>query len=77
MQINAGTVLGKMGFSQKRFCKKILQEHLVHFIASDAHDLQNRKPNLRECKKYVERKVGVEYANKIFIENPQLMLEEK
>lgn len=77
MQINAGTVLGKMGFLQKRFCKKILQERLVHFIASDAHDLQNRKPNLRECKKYVERKVGVEYANKIFIENPQLMLEEK
>lgn len=75
MQVNAGTVLGKMGFSQKCLCKKWLQEHFIHFIASDAHDLQKRKPNLLECKKYVERKMGVEYANKIFIENPQLILD--
>ena len=75
MQVNAATVLGKMGFSGKRFCKKLLQEHFVHFIASDAHDLQKRKPNLQECKKYVEKKVGIEYANEIFVENPQLMLE--
>lgn len=75
MQVNAATVLGKMGFSQKRFCRKLLQEHLIHFIASDAHDLQKRKPNLLECKKYVEKKAGVDYANEIFIENPQLLLE--
>lgn len=76
MQINTSAVLGKMGFSQKHFCKKVLQEHLIHFIASDAHSLQKRRPNMKECKKYVEKKVGVEYANEIFVRNPQLILEE-
>ena len=74
MQVNAGTLLGKMGIIQKCMCKRWLQERRIHFIASDAHDLQKRKPNLLECKKYVEKKVG-DHANEIFVENPQLILE--
>ncbi|WP_461809612.1 CpsB/CapC family capsule biosynthesis tyrosine phosphatase [Faecalimonas sp.] len=77
IQVNASTILGKTGWSQKCFCRKLLQEHFIHFIASDAHDLQKRPPNLRECKGYVEKKVGIEYAKEIFVHNPQLILEGK
>lgn len=74
IQVNASAILGESGLFQKYFCKKLLQRHLVHFIASDAHNLQNRKPNLKECKMYVEKKIGVKYAREIFLENPQLIL---
>lgn len=77
IQVNASTILGKTGWSQKCFCRKLLQEHLIHFIASDAHDLRKRAPNLKECKAYVEKRAGLEYAKEIFVDNPQLILEGK
>ncbi len=50
IQINAGAVLGEGGGKIKRFCRQVMEEDLVHFIASDAHGSRYRKPNrgLRE-----------------------------
>ena len=42
--------------------KKLLKDRLVHFVASDAHDSNKRAPKLLECRNYVERKFGEEYA---------------
>lgn len=77
IQVNASTILGKTGLSQKWFCRKLLQRHLIHFIASDAHDLQKRAPNLKACKTYVEKKMGMDYAKKIFVDYPRLILDRK
>lgn len=45
-QINAGSLRGDFG-SQARSCAyELIQGNLVHIIASDAHDLESRKPEL-------------------------------
>ncbi len=70
IQINAGAVLGNAGRHTRRYCKKLMQADLIDFIASDTHDTKNRRPNLGECAAFVEKKMGKEYAFRIFVTNP-------
>lgn len=74
-QINADSVLGNNGHGTKRFCKQILKEGMVSFIASDAHNTEHRAPLLRECSDYVLKKYGKDYERKLFWENAQAVIE--
>ncbi|MBQ7616060.1 MAG: protein-tyrosine-phosphatase [Butyrivibrio sp.] len=69
IQVNASSVMGKYGFGISHFTKKLLKDGLVHFIASDAHDTKSRAPKLYECRSYVERKYGEDYARELFFLN--------
>ena len=51
-----------------------MKEDCVHFIASDAHGTKYRKPNLGKCAKHVTKKMGKEYAERIFVKNPEKIL---
>lgn len=77
IQVNAGAILGDAGWSQKRFCLKLMKNNYIHFVGTDAHDTKHRKPNLGRCKEYVERKMGAEYADRLFFENPQMLFKRK
>ena len=70
IQVNASSIMGKYGFGISHFTKKLLKEELVHFVASDAHDIGRRAPNLLDCRNYVERKYGEDYGKKLFFTNP-------
>ena len=74
VQLNAASVLGEYGKKTKQFCKRAMKEDCVHFIASDAHGTEYRKPNLGKCAKYVTKKMGKEYAERIFVKNPEKIL---
>ncbi len=69
IQVNASSIMGDYGFGIGHFCKKILKDELVHFVASDAHDAKKRAPKLSDCRKYVERKFGSDYADRLFFLN--------
>ncbi|MCM0582953.1 hypothetical protein H9L19_02550 [Weissella diestrammenae] len=47
-QITAGSYLGYFGFRTRRVTKKLLKRHLVHYMASDAHDMSLR-PFSMQC----------------------------
>ncbi len=70
IQVNADSVLGEEGWKTKAFCKKLMKQDLLHFIASDAHRTKERVPNLGRCAEYIDKKMGHEYAQRIFVENP-------
>ncbi len=70
IQVNASSIMGKYGFGIGLFTKKLLKEGDVHFIASDAHDTKRRAPELMDCRKFVERKYGDDYARELFFINP-------
>jgi protein-tyrosine phosphatase len=70
IQVNASSVMGKYGFGISHFTRKLLKQQLIHFIASDAHDTGRRAPQLLDCRNYVERKFGEDYAKKLFFTNP-------
>ena len=58
VQLNAGSILGREGSEAKRFCIKALQDGHADFIASDAHNMENRPVQLAECRARVMKKFG-------------------
>ena len=77
IQLNADSIMGEQGFLVKRFCRKLLKEKKVHFIASDAHDTANRPPLLDACRKLVNRKYGSAYADALFYDHALAVIEDR
>lgn len=77
IQVNAGSVLGEAGWGVKNHCLKMMKDGVVDFIASDTHNTSDRCMNLKKCVSYVERKMGKEYAKRIFADNPAKILKNK
>jgi protein-tyrosine phosphatase len=46
--ITAGSLVGRFGGTVRRFALRLVQEELVHNVASDAHDLTDRAPGIRD-----------------------------
>lgn len=74
IQMDAGALLGEQGFKIKQIAKRLLKKDCVHMIASDAHNVEQCRPNLDLCAKYVTKKFGKEKALELFVENPRLIL---
>lgn len=70
IQINTGSIMGNFGFTTKQFVKKLLKHRMVHFVATDAHDIVKRTPRLSDCAKYISKKYSEDYKKILFYENP-------
>lgn len=75
LQVNADSVMGENGFAAKWLCRRLLKEKLIHLVASDAHNLDRRPPNLGRCAEYLRRKVGADYTEQLLCRNPRLLLQ--
>lgn len=71
IQINADSLLGENGSAVKRCVKKLMEDELVDYIASDAHDIKYRAPLLSKCYALVSKKYGSDYADKLMRFNPE------
>lgn len=79
MQVNATSVRKLKLFvdSQKKYKKRtkyFLDKNLVHFVATDMHNLNERKPYLKEAYTIIEQKYGKNRADKLFITNQTKIL---
>ena len=74
LQVTALSFLGRFGRSARDFCDILMRRGLVHFVASDAHDPEDRTPNLANAYAHVERKYGAAWAERLFVENPRATL---
>lgn len=70
IQMNAGSILGREGFRQALWSRKLLKEGLVHVVASDSHDPEDRPPELDACEHYLRKKVGESYTQALLRDNP-------
>ncbi|MBD5463096.1 MAG: hypothetical protein HDR24_08580 [Lachnospiraceae bacterium] len=70
VQVNAGSIMGQYGLGTKNFAKRLLRERQVHFVATDAHDADKRKPDIGSCVRYISRKYGDAFARALVYENP-------
>ncbi|OPJ55323.1 tyrosine-protein phosphatase [Alkalithermobacter paradoxus] len=77
IQVNASSILGKLGREIQSTCKILLQNNCIHFVASDAHGSKKRTPRLKESYNYIKDIIGKEKADKIFFENTQAIIENK
>ena len=71
IQINADSVLGYEGHTIKKFCAGLMKDDLVDFIGSDAHNLEGRSGYIGKCAADVRKKMGQDYAEEIFVDNPR------
>lgn len=75
IQMNAGSIIGQEGLAWKWFCRKAMQQGLLHFVGSDAHDPKKYRPNLDKCAQYLQRTMGADYRDQIMVRNPREILE--
>lgn len=78
-QINSSSVLKPKFFGDKyKFMKKrahfFLARKLVHFVASDMHNLGPRPPYMQEAYQIISKKYGSSYAEQLFRENQEILL---
>ena len=82
MQINSSSVLKPKLFGEKyKFMKKraqfFMEQDLVHFVASDMHNLGPRPPYMQEAYQIISKKYGKAYADALFRENQEILLKDE
>lgn len=77
MQVTASSLLGFWGPQVQSFARRLLEQGLVHFIASDGHHPRTRPPRLDEARAWVERRYGLEAARLLFETNPRAVIEDR
>jgi protein-tyrosine phosphatase len=70
VQITGDSVTGKFGKTAEKMAHQLLEKRWVHFIATDAHNIDRRPPRLSEARDLVARRYGVEYAETLVTTNP-------
>lgn len=71
IQVNAGSLLGRLGRSARSAGNWLIHNGLVHIVASDGHDLDMRVPSLRAAREYLEDRIGEDCAWEVLYENPR------
>lgn len=79
MQVNSSNVLKPRLFGDRyKFMKKrvqfFLERDLVHFVASDMHNLDDRPPYIQKAYQIVAKKYGAERAEELFKTNQEILL---
>ena len=75
VQVTAASLTGRFGRAAERCARELLAFDVVHVVASDAHDAEQRPPGLARARSVVERAMGSEKACDIFERNPQSILD--
>jgi protein-tyrosine phosphatase len=74
-QVTGQSLMGRFGKSAKVSAHELITKGLVHFLASDAHDLEHRPPVLNDVRQYIEETFDQDTAMRLLEENPRAVLE--
>lgn len=77
LQLTAKCVTGDYGKHLKQVSCDLLDRGLVHFVASDAHNLRLRSPGLHAAFKTVEKTWGQAAAQQLLVEHPRAVLQDR
>ncbi len=75
MQLTAGSLTGRFGAPAQRIGRRMLDDGLVHILATDAHGVRQRPPLLAEGRRIAERHVGTAEAERLVVTRPQAILD--
>jgi len=75
MQITAGSVTGQFGRRVKYWADKMIGEGLAHILATDAHNLTGRPPNLSRARDMIADRLGEAEAIHMTTTRPQAILD--
>jgi len=77
MQVTAGSITGRFGGRIRYWAERLLDDRLVHIVATDAHRAKQRAPLLAEARDVVAGRLGeAEALNQVCV-RPQGVLQNK
>ena len=74
LQITGQSLLGSFGQRAEQTAIAMMNAGMVHFVASDSHDLNGRPPTLDEAYELVADRWGDKEADRLFIDDPWAVL---
>jgi protein-tyrosine phosphatase len=74
VQLNAGSLTGQFGGPVKKLAHYLLKKGWVHVIASDAHDMRHRRPDLQKAVAAATEVIGAAAASRLVQDNPQMIV---
>ena len=74
MQITSGSLLGSFGRRPRYWAERMLAEGLVHILATDAHNMGQRPPDLLAGRMQAEKLAGAAEARHLTVTRPQAVL---
>ena len=77
MQITAGSVTGAFGRAPLELAQRMLDEGIVHIVASDAHDNERRPPDLAAAREVLTRRLGAEETQHLVHTRPLGVLKDQ
>jgi protein-tyrosine phosphatase len=77
MQITAGSLTGRFGHRPKYWAERMLEEGLVHILATDAHHIDKRPPLLAEARDAAAKLVGDDEAIELVLTRPRAIIENR
>lgn len=77
IQVTAGALTGRFGRAPKYWGERLLDEGVVHILATDAHDPRHRPPRLAEGREAAVRWVGEDEADRLVFERPRAILDDR
>lgn len=77
MQITAGSVTGRFGRRPRYWAERMLDEGVVHILATDSHHVERRPPLLAEAREAAAQRLGVEEATHLVLTRPLCILDNR
>lgn len=74
VQINKGSLFGKFGRRAWKTAGELLYMDQVSYVASDAHSPYRRTTYLKDAYNFIHDEFSRKQANRVLIENPQILL---
>ena len=74
VKVTGQSLLGDFGRRARDFARALLDQRLVHVLASDGHDLEHRPPRLDRARAWVREQYGEELADRLCLTNPKAIL---
>jgi protein-tyrosine phosphatase len=77
VQVTAMSVTGEFGRGPMTNTHALIDEGLVHFVASDCHGVQRRPPGLRRAYQAIAGRWGAEVARRLVSDNPRAVVQNR
>lgn len=74
LQVTAGSVSGLFGMHARKAAVKLLEKGWVYALASDAHNLEHRPPEMEQGRIEAEKILGSQASRALVRENPATIL---
>lgn len=77
LQLNAGSILGYFGKDIQKTAFYLLNNRLVHFVASDAHCPKTRPFLLQKASEFLKNRIPFDYIEQLVYGNPKKIIDQE